>query len=75
LVLSVSKNKKLNNFVESTDGLARHSEFANRRGGGLGTQSYELIPKKIASDYGLSDEDHVTVETTKEGILIKRLQI
>jgi antitoxin component of MazEF toxin-antitoxin module len=34
-----------------------------------------VIPKQIATDYGLTDDDHVTVEGTKEGILIRRLEI
>jgi antitoxin component of MazEF toxin-antitoxin module len=34
-----------------------------------------VIPKKIAAKHGLTDGNHVTVESTKEGILIKRLDI
>jgi antitoxin component of MazEF toxin-antitoxin module len=34
-----------------------------------------VIPKKVASEYGLTDDNHVTVEGTKEGILIKKLEI
>ena len=34
-----------------------------------------VIPKKITTEHGLTDEDHVTVESTKDGILIKRLEI
>jgi len=34
-----------------------------------------VIPKKITAELGLTDEDHVTVERTDDGILIKRLDI
>lgn len=34
-----------------------------------------VITKKVALQHGLTDDDHVTVESTNEGILIKRLEI
>ena len=34
-----------------------------------------VIPRKIAKDYGLTDEDHVSVEATKDGILVRRVEI
>jgi hypothetical protein len=34
-----------------------------------------VIPKKVALQYGLTDESHVIVEGTDQGILIKKLDI
>jgi bifunctional DNA-binding transcriptional regulator/antitoxin component of YhaV-PrlF toxin-antitoxin module len=34
-----------------------------------------VIPKKVALEYGLTDESRVVVEGTKDGILIRKLQI
>jgi len=34
-----------------------------------------VIPKKVALEHGLTDEDHVVVQSTKDGILIKRIDI
>jgi antitoxin component of MazEF toxin-antitoxin module len=34
-----------------------------------------VIPRKITVEHGLTDEDHVSVESTKDGILIKRLDV
>jgi len=34
-----------------------------------------VIPKKIALEYGLTEPSHVVVEKTKDGILIRKLQI
>jgi antitoxin component of MazEF toxin-antitoxin module len=34
-----------------------------------------VLGKEIAEEYNLTDDDHVTVEGTNEGILIKRLEI
>jgi hypothetical protein len=34
-----------------------------------------VIPKKVALEYGLTDESHVVVEGTANGILIRKLEI
>jgi hypothetical protein len=34
-----------------------------------------IIPREIAARYGLDEPSHVIVEETKEGILIRRLEI
>jgi antitoxin component of MazEF toxin-antitoxin module len=34
-----------------------------------------VIPRKIALEHGLTDDGHVVVESTENGILIKRLDI
>ncbi len=34
-----------------------------------------IIPKSVAKEYGLENPSHVIVESTSEGILIKKLQI
>lgn len=34
-----------------------------------------VIPKNIAAQYGLTDPSYVTVEATKEGILIKKVTL
>ena len=34
-----------------------------------------VIPRKVAQEHGLTEEDYVVVENTAEGILIRRVDV
>lgn len=53
---------------------ANHKEIKKIWQNGNST-SCLVIPRKFALEHGLTDESHVTVESTAEGILIERLDV